>query len=406
MRLMTAIGLVAMMLTGVVCSAQAADCAPREAIEAYESGKAHLESGRLEKGISEIERAVAVYPDFGDAWYDLYESYKRADRPNDAIAALEQLVRIHPGKHSGAQIWRELLALHKAEARIPPAALKALNKCRQHKVGSKRAIAACEKALSLHPDYSAARYFLGVNHIYAGDEESAKDQLETLIERDPPMAGMLAHTMEVVTDWLTEDYMKELQAKSAAAGPATEPETSAEVAPAEFSAEDIARILGAYEKQIEALQSLIADPGPLPETCKRRAPTESMTRLAEELRPLSFVRVEMSQRPECRHALGYVLLDVRDASDRQSGRTEVVKVSKDLEVGERTRERWRIGLHQEWLAEPYCQAECTARLQVRIDRETEGQVVTFNAWIEVLEEIADIVRCSSHHGEMPSAQEW
>jgi tetratricopeptide (TPR) repeat protein len=67
----------ATILLCIGCSAGAAECAPPEAIEAYESGKAHLQSGRLDKGISEIERAVAIYPDFSSAWYDLYDSYKR-----------------------------------------------------------------------------------------------------------------------------------------------------------------------------------------------------------------------------------------------------------------------------------------------------------------------------------------
>ena len=394
------------MLLGIACSTHAAECATPEAIEAYESGKAHLESGRLNEGISELERAVSIYPDFGTAWYDLYDSYKRAGRPDDEIVALEQLVRINPGVYSGAEIWRELLALHRAEARIPSAAVDALNKCRHLKTGSKKAIAACEKALSLHTDYADAHYFLGVNYIYAGEEKSAKDQLAALIALDLTAAGMLAHVMGELTGWMTEEYQQELQSMFAATKVQPILEAPVEALPAQFSDQDVARILDAYEDQIEALQNLMADPKLSPETCGLEASTEMSNQLREELMPLSFVRIERSHKPDCRHGLGYLLLDVRDPSDRWRGLSEVVKIAKNLEVGDPERERWRIGLFQEWVAEKYCKAECTARLQIRVDREIDGQVVQFNAWVKVLKEIAGIAQCGSHYGEMPGAEDW
>ncbi len=159
----------------VVCPAYGAECAPTEAIEAFESARAHKEAGRFGAAIANMERAVAIYPDFTAAWYELYDAYRRADRLDDAIEALEQLNRIDPG----APLWRGLLALHRADAGIPPGAVEALGRCRRSKPGSNRAIAACEEAVELHSDYADARYFLGVNYIYAGDEESAKRQLAT-----------------------------------------------------------------------------------------------------------------------------------------------------------------------------------------------------------------------------------
>ena len=191
----------------IACLANATEGVPPEANAAFERGQAYLESGELDKAISEMEQAVAVYPDFGNAWYHLYDSYRRADRLGDAIAALEQLVRIQPDE----EFWQKLLALHLADFEVPPAAPEALNRCRRLEPGSKQAIGACEEALGLHPDYVDARYFLGVNYIYAGDEKSAKEQLAELIKLDPTMAGMLANSMDVLTDWLTEEYKQELR---------------------------------------------------------------------------------------------------------------------------------------------------------------------------------------------------
>jgi hypothetical protein len=394
-----------MVLLGIACSAHAAECAPPDAIDAYESGRLHLESGHLDKGISDLELAVAIYPDFGDAWYDLYDSYKRAGRPDDEIRALEQLVRINPGRYSGAEIWRELLALHRAEATIPSAAADALNRCRLLKPGSKRAIAECKAALSLHADYADAHYFLGVNFVHAGEEELAKEQLAALLALDPTLAGMLAHAMDELTTWMTEDYRQELGTMFAATPVSPVPETPNEALPAEFSDEDVARILSAYEQQIDALRSLIADPNSLPKACERKAPAELQNQLKETLIPLSFVRIKVSHKPDC-HGLWYSLLDASHPSDRGQGVSEVVKVANDLQIGDRGRERWRVGLYQKWVAERYCKAECTASLEFRIDTAINGRSFTFTAWVRILEEVADIGRCSSHFGETPGAKDW
>jgi hypothetical protein len=284
--------------------------------------------------------------------------------------------------------------------------VEALNRCRSLEPGSKQAIAACEKALSLHADYIDAHYFLGVNHIYAGDEAAAKQQLAALIKLDPTMAGMLANSMDVLTNWLTEEYRQELQSMFPAATATDEPNGQITNAYAEFSDQEVARILEAYEKQIAVLQNLMANPNSRPKACELQAPMEFRNQLKEELTPLSFVRIEASPNPDCL-GLRYLLLDVRDPGVRQRGRSEVVKIAKNLELGDAERERWRVGLYQEWVAEKYCKEECTARLEFRIDREIDGQTVKLKAWLGGVEEIADTVQCvSSYHGELPRAEEW
>jgi len=394
------IGFFAMPLLCLAYSAHAAECAPPEAIEAFESAQAHEEAGRLGKAIADMERAVAIYPDFGDAWYDLYESYKRADRLDDAIEALEQLVRIDPG----APFWRGLLALHRADAGIPSAAVEALERCRRHKPGSRRAIAACEKAVGIHSDYADARYFLGVNYIYAGDEQSAKEQLAALIMLDPTQSGMLVNSMDVLTDWLTEDYKQELQSMFEAA-----PATSDQVAPAKveyekFSAQDVSRILKAYEKQTLTLQNLMADPSSLPDACQISPPVDLREQLREKLMPLSFRTIEV-RKAKCGFP-GYRLLFLTDPGGRQ-GPSEVVKVATHLGVGDPDKEHWRVGLFQEWLAHKYCRAECSALLEFRIDTEIDGHEVTVRALVEILEDIAEIAQCiGSTFGETPGVKEW
>lgn len=391
----------AALLLSLACSAHAAECAPPEAIEAFESGQAYKEAGRLGDAIAEMERAVAIYPDFMDAWFELYEAYRHADRLDDAIEALEQLVRID----SGAPFWQGLLALHRADAGIPSAAAEALKLCRRRKPGSKRAIAACEEAVNLHTDYAEARYFLGVNYIYAGDEESAKEQLAALIRLDPTQAGMLADSMDVLTDWLTADYKQELQAMFAASTATDDQAAPAKVEHQKFSDQEVSRVLQAYEKQIVTLQNLMADPSSLPKACQISPPADLGEQLKVKLMPLSFRTIAVIK-ANCSYP-GYRLLSLPDPLGRPRGPSEVVKIAANLGFGDANKEHWRVGLYQEWLAHKYCRAECNAMLEFRIDTEIDGHEVTVRALVEILEEVADIGQCiGTTFGETPGVKEW
>jgi len=127
-------------------------------------------------------------------------------------------------------------------------------------------------------------------YVYAGNEESAKKQLAALVALDRTMAGMLANSMGVLTNWLTEDYKQELQAMFATTDATAEPDAAVEAPRAEFSDQDVTRILRAYEKQIEALQNLMADPRSIPKKCELSPPTEFRDQLNQQLMPLSFRR--------------------------------------------------------------------------------------------------------------------
>ncbi len=68
----------------------------------------------------------------------------------------------------------------RSDAPLPSPAREALNRCRGFKPGSRQAIAACEEAVSLHAVYADARYFLGVNYIYADEGRHLMPMAERL----------------------------------------------------------------------------------------------------------------------------------------------------------------------------------------------------------------------------------
>lgn len=51
------------------------DCAPTDAIQAFEFGQEFLQSGYIREGATQVERAVGIYPDFIDAWKLLKQLY-------------------------------------------------------------------------------------------------------------------------------------------------------------------------------------------------------------------------------------------------------------------------------------------------------------------------------------------
>lgn len=383
-----------LLVVGGLASALAGDCADPEAIEAYETGQEYLQVGRVREGIAEIERAVAIYPDFNEAWNVLNELYGRAGRFDEAIAAVEQLMRLNPVL---AEQYQWEIDYYRSLASTPTFAVKALERCQRQDVGSKQAIAACEEAVRIHPDYIDARYLLGVHYIHADEEESAKEQLAALILLDPTGATpILVNAMAMIRpDWLTEAYRIELESLLAAATSVVGRTAPVKGEYKEFSDQDVARILRAYEKQIEALKKLIADPRVIPEACEGYPSTAVTDQLKEQLVPLSFLRI-LADRENCPTARMYWLLDVLDSAGRPRvnlGLSEITKIATNLGIGNPDKEHWRVGLYQQWLAEKYCKPECFAILEFRIDAEIHGDPIKFRAWIDLLDEVAEVGQC-------------
>jgi tetratricopeptide (TPR) repeat protein len=62
----------------------------------YLRAKIHAEKHEIAKAISDLERAVALRPDFGEAWSDLGEAKKSLDDQDGALRAFRRAVEVTP----------------------------------------------------------------------------------------------------------------------------------------------------------------------------------------------------------------------------------------------------------------------------------------------------------------------
>jgi Tfp pilus assembly protein PilF len=174
-----------------------------EAVAAYQAGKSHVKSGNHEDAITEFERAVIIAPDYFAAYLELAHLYLEVARPFDAINAYEQLMRLEPGRTDQFQAAINIIE-----------AYYALTLCQTSEPGLDETIAACKKAIG-HPELAEdphTNYLLGINYIYADDEESAKKQFKEMVLLDIEGApGMLFHVMmEMKPQWITKKYVEDV----------------------------------------------------------------------------------------------------------------------------------------------------------------------------------------------------
>jgi tetratricopeptide (TPR) repeat protein len=92
--------------------------APKEAKKAYESGVADLSRKKWEAAQKDFERAVAVYPQYAQAWSDLGEALMQDLKPQEARAACEHALEADP-KYLKPYVQLARLAL--SEGRIEDA---------------------------------------------------------------------------------------------------------------------------------------------------------------------------------------------------------------------------------------------------------------------------------------------
>jgi len=277
----------ALMLLAATAGALPDECAPLESIEAYEAGQRLIQSGNTEAGIAKLEQTVSIYPDFREAWESLELQYKQTGDFAKAIEAAEQQIRLLPGTSDSQEyainMYRRLLG-------TPGPAMKALARSALYEQGSNEAIAACKEAIEIHPTFLEAHTNLVQHYIYADDEIAAKKQLAKVVALDPRgaaavLVGVIAH---LKPSWLTEEYAEELAAVFPMPLPEDDESREAPKEYPNFTPEESAAILSAYEKQIGVIGSLIdgrTDMG----AAKTRY--NESREIQQQLRSLSFISI-------------------------------------------------------------------------------------------------------------------
>ena len=79
-----------------VSAREASSTIPKEARKAYEHSATLAKRGETELAIDELKRAIAIYPNYVQAYNDLGVAYMKLDRIEDAIVALERCTTIDP----------------------------------------------------------------------------------------------------------------------------------------------------------------------------------------------------------------------------------------------------------------------------------------------------------------------
>ena len=81
---------------GLIVLSRAGMEMPPDAQKAYLKGKEEAQKQDWDKAQAQFEKAVAVYPKYAGAWYELGEVYEREKRPEDASKAYRQAVAADP----------------------------------------------------------------------------------------------------------------------------------------------------------------------------------------------------------------------------------------------------------------------------------------------------------------------
>jgi len=392
----------ALLIFGGYISASAAECANPEAIRALEAGQTLLRSGDTEAGIAKIEQAVSLYPDFNEAYEILRGLYEQLGRYDDAIRITEHLMRLNPGEY----MYEIAIKNYRSLAAMPEIALKALERCQSYEVGSKEAVAACKESVHLQPTYADARYNLGVNYIYADDEEATKSEIAALMSIDPVGAGpLLMHVMaDMKPEWWTKEYGKEAEELLVVLRTAEQQATSKEPEYLRFTDQEIDQILQAYKEQIAVIRTLLEE---YSDMGAAESKYKESRQIQEQLSTLSFVRIR-AERGSPRTP-PWFMYDFFDETRKFMAKNQMVyspycwvtKIGTDFDVGGQEREDWRVGLCQIWIERQYCKPDCTAMLEFRVDAEIGGELHEFKVRVQVLDEIAEIGQCFGSFGESP-----
>ena len=375
-----------------ISSAQ--DCAPPDAITAFEFGQEFLQSGFIRDGAGQMEQAVRIYPDFIDAWKVLHQIYGDVGQFEGAIRAAEALKRLDPGM---ADNYDYQIKSYRSMMATPAAAVQALEKCQGLETGTDAAIAACEEAVRIYPNYVSARYALGVQHIYAGNEKAAKEQIAALILLDPDGASpTLIHAMaEIEPDWFDDASQQELAGLFAASEQEDAPIPRHQREYPRFSADEVATILEAYKDQIAEFRSFLDGlPEIVPEDCAGYPTEEARDELRRRFEALSITHA-YAERQGCPAHKIYMFLN---EEPDPLALTEVTKIGAD--------EDWRIGLRQHWISKPYCKPTCSTSIEFRIDTEFYEDLFKFQFRTAPLDKAAEACQCFGNYGDSPIFKEW
>ncbi|OYQ35243.1 c-type cytochrome biogenesis protein CcmI [Niveispirillum lacus] len=138
------------------------------------------------EAVAKLEEALKANPDDAGGWALLAQSYGAMSRPNDAVNA-----------------WRQVLRLTPADASVKGALAEALTVSADGVVGEE-AVRLFTEAVAANAMDARARYYLGMARLQAGDIRGALDRWTALVADSPADAPWLPTVRERIHDAATQ----------------------------------------------------------------------------------------------------------------------------------------------------------------------------------------------------------
>jgi len=127
---------------------------PEDADAWYYLGVAYRKSNRPDKAIEAYKQVIRINPEHAEAWFDIGDTYNEIKQYVKAIEACQQAVHINP---ENAVAWRNLGA--------------AYNETRQYT----KAMEAFRQATSINPEYANAWHLHGIAYFNSNQPDSQGD---------------------------------------------------------------------------------------------------------------------------------------------------------------------------------------------------------------------------------------
>ena len=149
-------------LPAFLCGCQSKE--DREAEALLEQANAYSTDGLFKEALPSYKKAIALKPDYADAYYFMGLAYRKLEQYPDALAALKKAIALKPDY---ANAYYFMGIIHHESEKYP------------------EAVAALEKAIALKPGYADAYCFMGLSHEKLKQHTEALAALEKYIDLKP-----------------------------------------------------------------------------------------------------------------------------------------------------------------------------------------------------------------------------
>ncbi|HEX5001436.1 MAG TPA: tetratricopeptide repeat protein [Bacteroidia bacterium] len=166
--------------------------------EAWEGKSKEGRDSVLRRGISELQKSIAIYPGFADAHLQMGVAYDKLEMPDSALFCYNEALKLNPGNATiynnigtvffkkgdyaqALEYFRNAISHDSRYAEAYANAGSAFGMMQQYD----DALSALFNAVKWDPGYAQAYYYIGLTYRFKGDEQNAKAYLAKAAALDP-----------------------------------------------------------------------------------------------------------------------------------------------------------------------------------------------------------------------------